>query len=48
MVTEFGFMNINIGDVYLKCETIIHTPILHVIVLDKIRVYRVTKYYQCN
>jgi len=48
MVAEFGFMNINIGDVYLKCETIIHIPIVHVVILDKIWVHSVTKYYPCN
>jgi len=36
MVAEFGLININIGSVYLKCETIIHTPIMHVIILDEI------------
>jgi len=44
MVAELGFININIGGVYLKYEAIIHTPIMHVIILDKIRVYSVTKY----
>lgn len=43
MVAEFGFININIGGVYLKCETIIHTPIMHVIILDEISVHGVTK-----
>lgn len=48
MVVELGFINVNIGCVYLKCETIIHTPIMHVIILDKISVYSVTKYNKCH
>lgn len=41
------FININIGDFYSKCETIIHITITHVINFNKIRVHNVTKYNKC-